>query len=442
MIARSSLIVLVLLLTIAAPCFGQKSYSSSDSGYVKQLHNYMVRHIRYPAKAREDHVTGEVNISFSYSANKTIGNIRVLKELRSGCSEEVVRVLKAYAGTYPVKAGEYLFSVRFLMNDDTSTVKNDFDVEAEHKKRLRNYLFNVDIIGYHTIKRYILNRERTGYISPSFDAVKSVVKTSTIKGLIINTYHNDSLVYKTKNSYNRDGNIIENLCFDSKGKLKWKKTYLYNEQKRLTTTLTYHANGELLTKREYHYDQRGRQIVDGYDDKDNKLGNRTVSVYDTTGLKVREGFYSAAGATYSLSEYKYDDKGRMVEDIHYSSDGKVNYKTIRSYSENDSRVSDMLYAPDGSVLYHDVHLYNSRHQKLEDATYGPDEKLQNKDTYAYDEKGNQTEEVLDIMSDKPGIKSTFSYSDYDKKDNWRKANWTDGHQNKSYIIKRKISYYR
>jgi len=67
------------------------------------LMQYLAKNISYPARAVEAAVSGIVYVTFVVNADGTLGNIRVLRGIGSGCDEEAVRVIKQMPRWIPGK---------------------------------------------------------------------------------------------------------------------------------------------------------------------------------------------------------------------------------------------------------------------------------------------------------------------------------------------------
>ncbi|MCG8474530.1 MAG: energy transducer TonB [Cytophagales bacterium] len=63
-------------------------------GGIKAFYKYVSKEIRYPSKARREHVTGRVILKFVVEPDGKTSNVEVLKGIGFGCDEEAVRVLK------------------------------------------------------------------------------------------------------------------------------------------------------------------------------------------------------------------------------------------------------------------------------------------------------------------------------------------------------------
>jgi predicted RND superfamily exporter protein len=147
-------LVLLMLIGIKANVYGQ----GKDSTIIA-LQNYLMKHIRYPAVARENNIQGHSCISFKVNADKVIGDIKVIQALGGTCDEEIEDNLRAFRWMSSIKPGEYVFSVNFTVEktenypkQSIATNEDKTDWIAAFKKKYKNYLFGITIISYDPIK--------------------------------------------------------------------------------------------------------------------------------------------------------------------------------------------------------------------------------------------------------------------------------------------------
>lgn len=60
----------------------------------KHFYQYIAQHLRYPAKAHKEGITGKVVLQFIVEKDGSLTNIKVLEGIGGGCNEEAVRVLR------------------------------------------------------------------------------------------------------------------------------------------------------------------------------------------------------------------------------------------------------------------------------------------------------------------------------------------------------------
>jgi hypothetical protein len=137
----------VILITALLLSYIRTGFCQSKDTSAIALQTYLAKHIRYPAVARENEVKGQSYISFKLNEDGTIANMKFLKALGLGCEESIKKALESFKGTLSIKPREYSFSVSFIEPTGDTVIKDDAKVIAEAKKNLKEYLFNVDVVG-------------------------------------------------------------------------------------------------------------------------------------------------------------------------------------------------------------------------------------------------------------------------------------------------------
>lgn len=93
----------------------------SFPGGEDSLSNFLVRHLKYPAIAREKGVEGVVSLGILVERDGVISNISVMKGIGSGCNEEAIRLVKMMPLWIPGKLSgtsvrtHYTVRVRFKL---------------------------------------------------------------------------------------------------------------------------------------------------------------------------------------------------------------------------------------------------------------------------------------------------------------------------------------
>lgn len=72
-------------------------------GGEEKLMEYLQKNVKYPAMARESHITGTVFVTFVVQGNGDITDVRKLKGIGGGCDEEALRVIKNMPSWKPGK---------------------------------------------------------------------------------------------------------------------------------------------------------------------------------------------------------------------------------------------------------------------------------------------------------------------------------------------------
>ena len=76
---------------------------------------YLVKHLKYPAEARELNIQGTVYLSFIVEMDGSISDITILRPIGGGCEEEAVRVVKSMPNWNPGKQNNRAVRVRLSL---------------------------------------------------------------------------------------------------------------------------------------------------------------------------------------------------------------------------------------------------------------------------------------------------------------------------------------
>lgn len=86
-----------------APIFTVVEQQSSFPGGNDALNRYLAENIKYPAQAKETGTSGKVYVTFVVERDGSITDIKVLRDIGSGCGEEAIRVVKNMPKWKPAK---------------------------------------------------------------------------------------------------------------------------------------------------------------------------------------------------------------------------------------------------------------------------------------------------------------------------------------------------
>ena len=67
---------------------------ASFPGGLQELNKYLAKNIKYPQQARETGTQGRVFLTFVVEKDGSITDIKILRDIGSGCGEEAIRVVK------------------------------------------------------------------------------------------------------------------------------------------------------------------------------------------------------------------------------------------------------------------------------------------------------------------------------------------------------------
>ena len=68
---------------------------ASFPGGLQELNKYLAKNIKYPQQARETGTQGRVYLTFVVEKDGSITDIKILRDIGSGCGEEAIRVVKS-----------------------------------------------------------------------------------------------------------------------------------------------------------------------------------------------------------------------------------------------------------------------------------------------------------------------------------------------------------
>ena len=80
--------------------FDTSIYKQTDKyaefpGGMEAMTQFLQKTLKYPNQAKKDKIEGICYISFTIEKDGTISNVKAIKELGGGCTQEAIRVVKA-----------------------------------------------------------------------------------------------------------------------------------------------------------------------------------------------------------------------------------------------------------------------------------------------------------------------------------------------------------
>lgn len=87
--------------------------SASFPGGMQELYKYVGSNLVYPQQARETGTQGKVFITFVVEKDGSLTDVKVLRDIGSGCGEEAVRVVKSMPKWKPAKQRGKAVRMRF-----------------------------------------------------------------------------------------------------------------------------------------------------------------------------------------------------------------------------------------------------------------------------------------------------------------------------------------
>ena len=84
-------------------------------GGIQKMYDYIGKNIKYPSMARETNVQGKIYVQFVVFKDGSLGNIKVLRGIGSGCDEEAIRVIEGMPKWKPGKQRNIPVSSKFVL---------------------------------------------------------------------------------------------------------------------------------------------------------------------------------------------------------------------------------------------------------------------------------------------------------------------------------------
>ena len=191
--------------------------------------------------------------------------------------------------------------------------------------------------------------------------------------------------------FNRQGNKVLYLSYESDGSISSKRIYKYDDEERLIEKETYYRD-KLSFRDFYSYDDKGNMIEKTTLDADGALSLRQRYVHNDKGNVIEERHHNDDDVFYNRIVFEYDEKDNVIEENNFDANDLHCLSTTYQYDDN------------GNMIEKDFHsLLNSM--------------FDFKNQFKYDEKGNVIEEVY---LDGGPSKRIIEY-EFDEKGNWIKS---------------------
>lgn len=193
-----------------------------------------------------------------------------------------------------------------------------------------------------------------------FNGAGQVVESSELNS-------RDGLVNKIINTYDADGNLTAETCFDSDNVQIWNTVITYKNGKKadsseyakggvlkgrtiysytgnnLTDESYYDGDGAIMWKNVSKYNSANQlETVDGYF-ADGSLDNEMQYAYTPAGKIDSISYFDGKGALTSKEVFRYDDKSTLTEVTEYNVDNKVVCRTLAKYDAKGNLAKITVY---------------------------------------------------------------------------------------------------
>ncbi len=211
-------------------------------------------------------------------------------------------------------------------------------------------------------------------------------------------YHDGTLTAETE--YDRAGNEIKQIIYNSDGSILIQKKYTYDN---LGNLIVYEfISGDHNRKETYEYDEAGDR-TGRMDYLDDALYSRWEYEYDAAGKLKRYTVYNSDGdiCGYEVHEYEYDEEGNVMKDVTYgydtanadSSMGSWHYSYEYQYDKAGNMVKRISYITDDEYFMSEWE-YDEKGLLLTEIEYYDDGvSIRTKDEYEYDSDGKRIKRI-------------------------------------------------
>ncbi|OHD10937.1 MAG: hypothetical protein A2086_16475 [Spirochaetes bacterium GWD1_27_9] len=201
------------------------------------------------------------------------------------------------------------------------------------------------------IEENILNKE--GQLSN-----KTTYKIENGKPVEMNHIYSDgSLLDRATYNYDKNGNLIEEIEYDSENAPSSKDTYKFNKNNKLIEKQVF-KNDILNYKTTYNYigDIKTEEIELEYEG--NNVVSKTINKYNNKENRISFEKYEGKKLSVKI-KYIYDLKNKIIEEDEMDSFGKITEKTIYSYDKNQNLVKKVEYTPDMTPIQFTEFIYEN-----------------------------------------------------------------------------------
>lgn len=123
--------------------------------------------------------------------------------------------------------------------------------------------------------------------------------------------------------YDKDGNVIEEVTYNSDGSIRKKQVRVYHDSGKLMEEANFGAQGFLEDRVAYTFDEDGEKLSEKRYFPCGALMEWVKFGVDDKGQRISESYYDEQGKLLRKSVFTYDSKGFRKEKKNYSADDKL-----------------------------------------------------------------------------------------------------------------------
>lgn len=138
-----------------------------------------------------------------------------------------------------------------------------------------------------------------------FGQKRKDIKKAGIRTITTTEVHGAKTLNDSKETYDANGNKIEEINYDKEGTLKGTKKTKYNKDGDVIEETEYDDKNNIKETVYTKYNALGEKTEEQYVDKDKKQFKKYVYSYDAKGFKTERKHYDGNNALISTKKYVY-----------------------------------------------------------------------------------------------------------------------------------------
>lgn len=183
-------------------------------------------------------------------------------------------------------------------------------------------------------------------------------------------------------TFDKRGNLIEDIVFSEKGETSSEFTNSYNDDGILLKSIGMVNHKPRYNFWTYHYNDSTGTLTKSHA-KSNLYKEKWVYKFDKEGNKTEEEYYDADGYLLSRKAFKYDEKNRLLEKIEFDAYDNLFEKVVYLYDAKGNNTTQNIYNADSEILKQYTLIYDDNGNLTTRITANSKGVTQNMTVYLY-----------------------------------------------------------
>lgn len=187
---------------------------------------------------------------------------------------------------------------------------------------------------------------------------------------------------KYKNTYDKNGYLIEEITYLDGKEIAEHKTYVRDEKGAITKAFKHYQDDSKDTL-EYKYNKDGLILEIKTIDSYGEVEAIEISEYDGKNLILNEK--SEYEEVMEKDTWQYDEKGNVINNEHWTEEGGT-VKFTNAYDDDNNLIESLIYNKKGDLVSKSLYTYNNQNKIVTVVEKNPG--VLNTTEISYDENGN------------------------------------------------------